>query len=43
MRIISEGFSPDLVFDAGGYDTTILILTIAFKKDNLTKKVLTIK
>lgn len=36
-KIIKEGFNPDAIFDAGGYDTTILILTIAFKKDNLTK------
>ncbi|KAL4510788.1 hypothetical protein ABPG72_004942 [Tetrahymena utriculariae] len=40
LRIIKEGFSPDLIFDAGGYETTILILTIAFKKDKLTQAVL---
>ncbi|KAL4435690.1 hypothetical protein ABPG74_018241 [Tetrahymena malaccensis] len=40
LKIIKEGFSPDLIFDAGGYETTILILTIAFKKDKLTQSVL---
>ncbi|EAS03839.1 hypothetical protein TTHERM_00658830 (macronuclear) [Tetrahymena thermophila SB210] len=40
LKIINEGFSPDLIFDAGGYETTILILTIAFKKDKLTQAVL---
>lgn len=42
-KIIKEGFSPDIIFDAGGYNSTILILTIAFKKDELTHKVLSFK
>ena len=42
MRIIQEGFRPDIIFDAGGYQTTILILTLAYKKIKMAKKIIEI-
>lgn len=36
-NVIAEGFRPDLPFDIGGQDSTLVIMSIVYKKYDVTK------